>query len=138
MKWALKKAKDEGLDVLVIDTSPGVHNAVAQALWDAQLAIAVTEPTPLGVHDLGIILDLLAYLGVEAWVVVNKADVPGGVREKVYEECERRGVEKVFEVPYDHELFKAYSVGEPLVKTPLDTPAKQALLRLASEVARRL
>ncbi|RLF11982.1 MAG: cobalamin biosynthesis protein CobQ [Thermoprotei archaeon] len=139
----LKLEVDEELkrgdyDVMIIDTSPGLHNAVVQALWGVDLALVVTEPTPLGLNDLFLILDLLSQLGIEAWVVLNRADIPGGIREKILEACRLRGIEVAVEVPYDEELFKAYVRGEPLIKSSIHTPARQALMDLASKVEARI
>lgn len=138
---ALRESVDrevDDYDLVIFDTAPGVHNVVVQALWGVDLAIAVTEPTPLGIHDLAILLDLLDELGIERWVVINKADIPGGLREKVVEECAKRGVEVAAQVPYDEELLKAYVSSEPLVKVPVDTPARRALLDLASRLERKV
>ncbi|RLF16364.1 MAG: cobalamin biosynthesis protein CobQ [Thermoprotei archaeon] len=127
-----------GYDVVVIDTAPGIHNAVVQALWGVDLALAVTEPTPLGLHDLRILLDLLDELKIKAWVVLNKSDIPGGLREEVVEECRRRGLELAVEIPYDQELFEAYVRGEPLIESRIETPAQRALLDLALKVEREV
>ena len=43
----------EHYDIIVVDTAPGVHCTVIAALADAECAYAVTEPTPVGMHDLG-------------------------------------------------------------------------------------
>jgi MinD superfamily P-loop ATPase len=57
-------------------------NAV-QSLRGTDFALAVTEPTPLGIYDLKLILNLTCGLGIRTEVVVNKADLLGHEKEDV-------------------------------------------------------
>ncbi len=127
----LKKGK---YDVVIVDTAPGIHNVIAQALWEADLALAVTEPTPLGAHDLGFMLDLTEELGLPTEVVLNKADIPSGLRDDVVKTSHDRGVEIVAEVPMDDELLRSYVSGEPLVRKSPKSPAGVALLALVPHI----
>ena len=127
----LKKGK---YDVVIVDTAPGIHNVIAQALWEADLALAVTEPTPLGAHDLGFMLDLTEELGLPTEVILNKADIPSGLRDEVVKTSHDRGVEIVAEVPMDDELLHSYVSGEPLVRKSPKSPAGVALLALVPHI----
>lgn len=103
---AIKFAKERNADYLIIDTSPGTHCNVIQALLNCDKAFAVTEPTPLGAYDLNLILSLLEKIGVKAEIVLNKANV--GNRKEIDEIAEKFGVKISFEIPYSEELLKAY------------------------------
>ena len=72
---AIELAKEKNADYLIIDTSPGTHCNVIQGLLDCEKIYAVTEPTPLGSHDLGLILELSERLGIPAEIVLNKSNV---------------------------------------------------------------
>ena len=135
---AIEELKGDGHDVAIFDTAPGVHNAVAQPLWVADLALAVTEPTPLGTHDLKFILDLARELELPAEVVLNKADVPGGLKDELINTCHERGVKLTAEIPLDEELLRSYIAGEPLIKKAPDSPAGKALMSLVSTLRDRL
>jgi len=135
---AMAELNSGGYDVAVIDTAPGVHNAVAQPLWISDLALAVTEPTPLGVHDLGFILDLARELELPAEIVLNKANVSGGLKDELLNISRERGIRIVAEIPMDDELLRSYISGEPLVKKSPNSPAGRVLLSLVQEVGRRL
>lgn len=137
MQRAIKELKDE-YDIMVVDTAPGVHNVVAQALWEADLALAVTEPTPLGAHDLGLIIDLTEEFGLPTEVVLNRADIPGGLKDKVVKISRDRGTKIAAEVPMDDELLRSYISGEPIVKKSPLSPAAAALLSLARHVLETL
>lgn len=99
-------AKEEAADTLIFDTAPGTHCSVIQALLGVDKAYAVTEPTPLGAHDLSLILELLKKIGAPAEIVLNKSDV--GRRQLIEDIAERFGVEISVEIPYSEKLFKAY------------------------------
>ena len=121
-------------DVVVIDTAPGVHNTVAQPLWVSDFALAVTEPTPLGAHDLRFILELTRELDLPVGVILNKADVPGGLRGDIIKTSREFGVDVIAEIPMDTELLRSYISGRPLVEMSRDSPAARSLLSIVSRV----
>ena len=129
---AITSASEEDADFLVIDTAAGTGIAVSQALSTADLVLAVTEPTPLGAHDLDAILELTSKLGVRTWVVVNKHGLaPENIVAGV---VSRYGVPVVARIPYSDEVVHAYVSGEPLVLRE-GSVAGQELRALASAVA---
>lgn len=108
--YALKQAKKLKADLLIIDTAVGMHCGVIRALMEVDLAYAVTEPTPLGAHDLELILKLLKTLEVSTKIVLNQADL--GKRELIKKIAQKTGLEIKHEILYSKELVKAYSVGK--------------------------
>ena len=102
----IKLAKRINADYLIIDTSPGAHCNVIQALLNSDKVYAVTEPTPLGAYDLGVILELTKKLNLPTEIVLNKADV--GSRREI-EKIARKFNSKIsVEIPYSEDLVKAY------------------------------
>jgi MinD superfamily P-loop ATPase len=108
--YVLKLAKKVKADYLLLDTSVGMHCGVIRALIGADLAYAVTEPTPLGAHDLKLILKLLKILKVPTKIVLNQADL--GSRELIDKIAKKTGVEIKHKIPYSKKLVKAYSEGK--------------------------
>ncbi len=103
---ALKFAKEKKVDYIILDTAPGTHCSVIQALLDVDKAYAVTEPTPLGTHDLSLILELLKKIKVPSEIVLNKSDIGN---EKLVEKISKQFKIKIsVEIPYSEELVKAY------------------------------
>ena len=102
----------------------------------ADLALAVTEPTPLGAHDLKRILELTLELGIQTNVVLNRADIPGGFRDTIYELCAEHNVEVISEIPLDNKLLESYVSGTPVVKKFPKAPSSLALLELANILER--
>ncbi len=135
---AMDELKTGNYDLAIFDTAPGVHCAVAQPLWFSDSALVVTEPTPLGVHDLAFILDLAQELNLPAMVVLNKADIRGGLRDQVRSAVSKRGVQLVAEIPLDERLWEAYVKGEPVVERHPSAPSSQAFQQLAGFIAEKL
>lgn len=104
------KDLEDKYDHIVIDTAAGTHCPVISALLGSDLGLAVTEPTPLGEHDLGLILELMEKLGVKSKVIVNRSNIADqkGVRRI----SGKFGAEVVAEIPYSKEIEKKYAKGE--------------------------
>ncbi len=102
--------KEKSYDFVLVDTSPGTHCNVISALQGCDLALCVTEPTPLGAHDIKLSLDLLKILKVPAKIILNKSDV--GDKSYVKKLARVYGVEVIGEIPYSKKILKAYSNGE--------------------------
>jgi len=107
--YALKLAKKIKADYLLVDTSVGMHCGVIRALLDSDLAYAVTEPTPLGAHDLKLILELLKTVKIPTKIVLNQADL--GKSKLIEEIAEENKVEIKYRIPYSKKLVGAYSKG---------------------------
>ena len=108
-KRALELAEDIGIDILIVDTAPGTHCNVIQALLGCDKAYVVTEPTPLGSHDASLILELLKIMDIPSEIVLNKADV--GDASIIEEIAKGYGVQISVKIPYSEKLIKAYSEG---------------------------
>ncbi len=103
---ALKYASEKKFDVLIFDLPPGMHCNVVKALIGCDFAYAVTEPTPLGAHDLELAIRLARKLNVKVAIVLNKAGI--GKRELIEEIARRYNVEIKFELPYSQDVARAY------------------------------
>lgn len=99
-------------DFILFDTAAGTHCPVISALLDCDLAYVVTEPTPMGAHDLNLILDLCQKLGVPAKIVLNQADL--GIKTEIEKIAKEFKTEIKTEIPYSRKLVEAYSKGELL------------------------
>ncbi len=107
----IEKRKQE-YDYIIIDTAAGTHCPVVAALENADKVFAVTEPTPLGVHDLEIILQLLIKLHKKCRIILNRSDV--GVKKGIESLASKYKTKIVFEIPFSKEIIDTYSKGEPI------------------------
>jgi len=131
---AFRQADQESYDIMIIDTPPGTHCNVVQSLRGADLALATTEPTLLGIYDLDLILKLTSILGVRTRVVINKADMPGENKTGVLEMARHYRTDTISEIPVDKKLFESYVTGKPVVTSYPDSPAAKAMMRLADTI----
>ncbi len=127
-------AEAELFDIIVIDTAPGIHCNVIEALKGARLAIAVTEPTPLGSHDLDLILSLLELFKVRGTVFVNRADLPGRVDE-IAGVAGRHGMEIETGLNLDQQLLDSYVHGIPVVTMHPHSRAAMTFTDIARRIA---
>jgi MinD superfamily P-loop ATPase len=78
------------------------------AVEDADLVLLVCEPTPFGLHDLALSLQMCEHLGLETRAVINRSDVgDDGVRSFLADE----GVPVVAEIPFDRRIATACATG---------------------------
>lgn len=103
---------EEKYDFLLIDTAAGTHCNVITALMGADLALAVAEPTPLGKHDLNLILKLLEILKIRSKIIVNKSDI--GDLKLIRELGHNYDTNIISEIPYTKKIIKSYSEGIPV------------------------
>ena len=101
------------------------------ALGGADLAVAVTEPTPSGLHDLVRVLDLLGHFKIDSAVLLNKWDLNPPMADAIEHTCRDRGARLIGRVPYDGRVAIALAQG----RTPLAVhPIRRALERAWSEI----
>jgi len=112
------KEKKENYGFVLVDTASGVHCQVISALMSCEIALAVTEPTPLGAHDLELILRLLKILKIKFKVVLNKATI--GNKKLIEKIVKKYKTEIIAEIPYRKEILKAYSRGKPIKEENID------------------
>jgi len=106
------KEKEQNYDFVLIDTSPGTHCNVISALSGVDSAFCITEPTPLGQHDLKLILQLLKKLKIPSKIILNRADI--GDKKLIQEIAKKFKAEIIAEIPYSKEILQAYSRGLPI------------------------
>jgi len=122
---ALKKyvEKDKNkYDFVIVDTAAGTHCSVISALMGCDLALAVTEPTPLGRHDAELILRLTKILDIPTKIILNKADI--GDYGLIKDLAKKYETEIIAKIPYRREIAEAYSRGEPIEDEEINKIAK--------------
>ncbi len=106
-----RDAGDDG--VVLIDAPPGASCPAVSAVRGADLALLVAEPTPFGLHDLKIAVEMIGALGLPAAVVVNRAGLGD---QGVDRFCRDAGIPVIQEIPDDRRVAEAYSRGELIVE----------------------
>lgn len=110
---AVKAHLQNGLPA-ILDAPPGTSCPVIATLRETDFVVLVTEPTPFGLHDLKLAVDMVRELGIPFGVVVNRVGV-GDDRVHVY--CNEQNIPVILEIPDDRRIAEAYSRGELIVES---------------------
>ncbi|MEW6379546.1 MAG: ATP-binding protein [bacterium] len=96
----------------ILDAPPGTSCPVIVTLRGADCVVLVTEPTPFGLHDLALAVDMVRELGIPFGVVVNRV---GAGDDRVHTFCREQGIPILLEIPDDRRIAEAYSRGDLVV-----------------------
>lgn len=111
----LKKRVGKGADdaLVILDAPPGTSCPVVASLSGVDYALMVTEPTPFGLHDLKLAVQVARdELKLPVGVVINR-DGMGDCG--VDEFCQAEGIPILLRIPLDRRIAEVCSEGVPLV-----------------------
>ena len=109
---AVKKRLHDGVPA-ILDAPPGTSCPVIATLKETDFVVLVTEPTPFGLHDLKLAVDMVRELNVPFGVVVNRMGIGD---HRVHAFCKQEGISVLLEIPDDRRIAEAYSRGELIVE----------------------
>jgi MinD superfamily P-loop ATPase len=99
--------------IVIIDAPPGTSCPVITAIKGSDFCVLVTEPTPFGLNDLILAVEVLRKIGIPFGVVINRADIGDG---KVEDYCEKENIPILMKIPFNKEIAVSYSEGIPIVE----------------------
>jgi MinD superfamily P-loop ATPase len=99
---------------MILDAPPGTSCPVVETVRDTDFVLLVTEPTPFGLHDLRMAIEVARdELGLPVGVVVNR----DGIGDRTVDDyCATEKIPLLMRIPYDRRIAEAYSEGDPLVE----------------------
>ena len=95
---------------VIFDSPPGTSCPFVETVRGGDFCLLVTEPTPFGLYDLKIAVEVLRKIEVPFGVVINRAGI--GDR-KVYAYCRKEKIRIMLEIPYQKRIAELYSQGIP-------------------------
>lgn len=129
---AKRRALSINADVYILDTAPGTSNTVSAAIGGSNLIIAVTEPTPLGLHDLRLILRLAKLLKVPVWIVINRFGI--GPEEEHVKLAKEFNAKIVARIPYSNYILESYLKGIPILNLYPNSKEAKELIKLTDMI----
>jgi len=96
----------------ILDAPPGTSCPVIAAVRDTDMVLLVTEPTPFGLNDLSLAVDMVRELGLPFGVIVNRM---GSGDNRVQDFCQKENIPILLEIPDDRRIAEAYSRGVLMV-----------------------
>jgi MinD superfamily P-loop ATPase len=97
--------------ITLIDVPPGTSCPVIESIKGSDFCLLVTEPTPFGLHDLKLAVELLKKLEIKPGVLINRAGIGNGT---VKDYCQKEGVPIMAQIPYNRDIAVLYSYGIPM------------------------
>ncbi len=101
-----------GDGLTIVDAPPGTSCPAIAAVKDVDYLMLVTEPTPFGLSDLALAIEMARALSLRCGVVINRSE---GHSLKAEELCAASDVPVLHRFSYDTEIAKAYSSGRLIV-----------------------
>jgi MinD superfamily P-loop ATPase len=93
----------------ILDAPPGTSCPVIATIRETDFTVLVTEPTPFGLHDLKLAVDMIREIRIPFGVVVNRVGI-GDDRVHVF--CKEQNIPILLEIPDDRRIAEAYSRGQ--------------------------
>ena len=106
------KSHAVGDEVVILDAPPGTSCPVIATMRDCDFVVLVTEPTPFGLYDLKLAVELVRKLNIPFGVVINRS---GMGDNRVMDFCREMQVPVLLEIPDDRKIAEAYSRGVLMV-----------------------
>ncbi len=109
---AVKSRRKAG-ELTIIDAPPGASCPVIATIEGTDYVLLVTEPTPFGLNDLKLAVDMVRELKLPFGVVINRVGVGD---DRVHQYCQKEDIAILLEIPDDRRIAEAYSRGELMVE----------------------
>jgi MinD superfamily P-loop ATPase len=129
------KAASTKADLTILDCPPGTACPVIESVRGSDLVLLVTEPTPFGLNDLQLAIEMVRALTLPLAVVLNRCDIGD---DQVRQYCMGQHIAILAEIADDRSVAEAYSRGQlACVTVPSFADHVRALLtRLPNGAAR--
>jgi MinD superfamily P-loop ATPase len=127
------KAQIMNNKTVIIDSPPGTSCPVIESVYKSDYCVLVAEPTPFGLHDLKIMVEVLDKIKIPFGVVINRAGIGD---KKIHEYCEDKDIPILLEIPFQRRIAELYSQGIPFT---LEMPEwEERFQLLLKEIERRV
>jgi len=98
--------------VQILDAPPGTSCPVVESMRGVDFILLVTEPTPFGLHDLRLAVQVAHELKIPMGVVVNRDGIGD---DRVDEFCQSEGLPILLRVPFERKIAEGVARGKTLV-----------------------
>ena len=112
-------ANPEPDQIVIVDVSPGTSCPVVEAVRGADFLLLVTEPTPFGLHDLKLAVEVARELQIPAGVVLNRyeGNSPDGRYSTTVEAyCREQDLPILLRIPFERVIAEGIAQGKTLVE----------------------
>jgi len=118
---------------IIIDAPPGTSCPVVEAVKNADFCLLVTEPTPFGLNDLKLAVEMTREIGVPFGIVINRSD---GKDSIIFDYARAENIPILLKIPMEREIAEAYSRGISLVES--DDNYREVFRKLFADIQGRV
>jgi MinD superfamily P-loop ATPase len=97
----------------ILDAPPGTACPVIETMRESDYIVLVTEPTPFGLHDLSMAVEVVRELKIPFGVIINRAGIGD---EGVTDFCKKNDIPLLLNIPFNRQIAELYSRGIPFVE----------------------
>lgn len=97
--------------IVILDVPPGTSCPVVEAVRGADFLLLVTEPTPFGLHDLRLAVEVGRMLGLPMGAVLNRDGIGD---DNVLHFCESEGIPVMLRIPFERAIARGCAQGRTL------------------------
>lgn len=126
-KFAQGLPEFEDSDLILIDGPPGIGCPVISAISGVDYVIAITEPTPSGLHDLMRAIEMILEFKIKFGIIINKADLESSFQEEFSSYIKKTRYNVLGKIGFDLSIPEAMSYAEPVVEYAPESPASQSI-----------
>ncbi len=128
----LKEFNDANL--ILIDGPPGIGCPVIATVSGLDYIVAITEPTPSGLHDMKRAIEMVNQFNIPFGIVINKADLKSASQKQLNKYIEKAGYEILGRINFDLSIPEAMSYAEPVVDYSPESAASQAINKIYAKL----
>ncbi len=111
----LKERVGDGYHLVLYDAPPGTSCPLVETIADVDYVILVAEPTPFGLHDMKLTMNLLKQMNVPFGVIINKC-YPGNNPLEDFLRKEKTTI--IGRIPFDKQFAVACAEGKMTESIP--------------------
>lgn len=128
---ALKETKTQS-NIVLLDSPPGTTCPMVDAVSDVDYVILVTEPTPYGLHDLRLAVDVIKQLKLNLSIIINKS----GSNDSIIEDfCKDKSLDILGKIPFNQNIAKHGADGKLIYELK---ECKEAFIQIIDRLQERI
>ena len=124
-----KRMQNSEAALILFDAPPGTSCPVVATIADADFVILVTEPTPFGLHDLLLMVELLREIKIPFGIIINKT---GLGNNETYQFAQNERLKLLGEIPFSKSYAANYAVGKIMQNIPAEI--EKSYLKIVDEI----
>lgn len=100
-------AADKKMEAMIVDSAAGIGCPVIASIAGSDYAVAVTEPSPSALSDLGRVLMVIRHFRIPCGLIINKHDLSKGFCRKIEAFARKNKLPIIGRIPYSRKIMES-------------------------------